>query len=1800
MSSPGAPPETGYLEDQAAPPETGPGFEGLPDITQGAPRPDDRYPASFEPQQEVRRGQSLPSLSQTEGDPNVDPLAQPIPQAVPGQKPVRSALFNPTPVEQMQPRMRPKAIDPSLLDPRAEEDIPPVLRGGIPDEKRIPMPVQGGPMRANYMRGQHGAPGENLVPIELPNGRTLSVHREAAPSFQGFLDDLANAGAPLNSVGGHSHRNIAGTGKLSQHAYGNAIDINQVGRDRVSPAFRRWAQENDNVIRAAEAKWGLISGGDWKNPDFGHWEWAGRRGGQVARQPGVPPTKVQTETIKGSVPYLQFDDNVQKFVPTDMPAPAGVQFDPAQQKFVPIPRPRPDEAPDPTWPDENPANPNDPTPTTVAAATQTMQSPAQELDSLSQTKPWVTPNQNRAPWKALRQPFPMTHPIPSQSFELPPDLDPTQKEGDPLDNLEALNRLEPTFEQPLYVKGEPIYRGPTSTAADAEEPNFSPAKYNLTFNPPELPKNFDILKEPMPISPESIPDNQKALSTMDQLSRPTRFAIKGALDAIPNMGYSLGAWGSGVLATPGRIIAPGSPSAADKAEDWFLRRREESSKTTSKLMGLDNVPEPQNFSEKMGQITGESLSPAGKVTVPLSVGVFGVNTLFGPSSPMNFFNWYFGDANAASAKKPKKEKATDVTQDFEPAVPGHSEPGNLDVGALRTEISATKYTDDEGNVVLIPNGSIYVQPGRGPMNLTPELAILQYKRTGLNFGKFSDEEAADNYLKIMNDKVVTQVQTIGGPAEFKRSDLIPMTAMVAATVGVMFAPSLIKTFTNGKVFQPTPGRFVENAAPGTRAYSTRYELARVYDDINAVPSLVGKRMGMNANDVIELEKTWSTQTRGAASNLASSAIENGVAQTPAFRFKVNTSLQKLNNVVDEPTTLYVSNLNALQEIGKIERRIQASSPAQQAAQPGPPQWKGQDRQYYEQQNQAIIQSNPEVRMHAGVVRENIKEMRRVMEDGEFGTMTRDERNRLNREEVHGINYGRNDPNHANPAVALSDELRTNLRARLENESKGITIDMMNAHRPGSFVRVSNEELRQNPHWKENVVEIKRRGEIERYTTDPLLATIMKMDPYYAKSWAGEVLSGTKRLFESTTTGFLAPAFAPVSMLRSHFIIKDTAARLGWQAPNIGETLMAIPQQLSPKMQMFLARSIDQQFGNWAGQNLGKYASPWLQGLGRRMEATYKNSLDVKLQGAGARYGTILQQQERSNAALNSAITNATGPLKVFLSGWKHTFEAVHNAPAYATAKKNFGRVTREDLALETRRLTGDPQAGGEYRIGGKKIPFHHSQGQGFIQNLIERGMTKGVQLYGASTEAGRTMIPWYNVTVQGAKRIGRAYAQDPLRFVAGLYVSQAMPAAAAYLWNRSLGKDPQGIPYTEYMMNHRSPYNTMLNHYIGIPGKPASQGIELPGKYHETAMVGRWMEIALDHMFRSNQYSFSRDFRDAAHNAVGVVTSIPMPPLLNAYLGTQGIPGPQGLFEGDLYKKKNFAFDQNVGLPVNIELVMRAFGGGLADMFGSGINAMIQAEGWHKPGAFVSQTVGKFAERTPIVRNVTGMVPKQPGNTRVIKEMHERQAEFKMLDEYAKNFGLEGGPIAISAKPASKAGGMLADEKLGRAPPTLSPGLPQPKPENPMYREAMGMVHDALAKDDPSKGGIGQRSLWQRYSRATKVLNTMKHISAGNIATWQQRMDTPEYAEVKEYLQHNRVDTKDPMAVASFYEQQRQNTAREIMLNFDKVEAQLSAKYGKKVKIRDLDPYKKPTTMPEWIAKGDVLEHLLGSSLTDY
>jgi hypothetical protein len=142
-------------------------------------------------------------------------------------------------------------------------------------------------LRANQAGALGLSPGDkDLVTVQTPDGAKFRVARKVAPQFNAFLTDLHGTGYKLNpnKSGGYNYRTIAGTPKLSQHAYGNAIDLNWDKNPYGSKRFDLPA----NVGEIA-AKHGIAWGGTWKNPDPMHFEVSSLAG-------GTPPANAPAST----------------------------------------------------------------------------------------------------------------------------------------------------------------------------------------------------------------------------------------------------------------------------------------------------------------------------------------------------------------------------------------------------------------------------------------------------------------------------------------------------------------------------------------------------------------------------------------------------------------------------------------------------------------------------------------------------------------------------------------------------------------------------------------------------------------------------------------------------------------------------------------------------------------------------------------------------------------------------------------------------------------------------------------------------------------------------------------------------------------------------------------------------------------------------------------------------------------------------------------------------------------------------------------------------------------------------------------------------------------------------------------------------------------------------------------------------------------------------------------------------------------------------------------------------------------
>jgi hypothetical protein len=147
----------------------------------------------------------------------------------------------------------------------------PVAPFGVESGLADRLGIRGG---ANFMQGQYGGPGQNQTTITTASGKKLTVNAAAAESFKGFVDELEASGYKINSLGGYNLRQKRGGGGWSQHAYGNAIDINPAK----NPMTGKLITDMPGNIRDMAAKYGLSWGGDWKSTkDAMHFEWMGKK-----------------------------------------------------------------------------------------------------------------------------------------------------------------------------------------------------------------------------------------------------------------------------------------------------------------------------------------------------------------------------------------------------------------------------------------------------------------------------------------------------------------------------------------------------------------------------------------------------------------------------------------------------------------------------------------------------------------------------------------------------------------------------------------------------------------------------------------------------------------------------------------------------------------------------------------------------------------------------------------------------------------------------------------------------------------------------------------------------------------------------------------------------------------------------------------------------------------------------------------------------------------------------------------------------------------------------------------------------------------------------------------------------------------------------------------------------------------------------------------------------------------------------------------------------------------------------------
>ena len=758
-------------------------------------------------------------------------------------------------------------------------------------------------------------------------------------------------------------------------------------------------------------------------------------------------------------------------------------------------------------------------------------------------------------------------------------------------------------------------------------------------------------------------------------------------------------------------------------------------------------------------------------------------------------------------------------------------------------------------------------------------------------------QAKEINIRKYTDTAKRIFETAGGKQTTYETEYKAM-GLAAAAVGIAFAPKVYSKLLRGEfpaaraVARPVP-----NAAEGTMMVSDVRDVLRTQDDILAPLYNVATRSGMPVEAAEKLLQEHRIITRNGGRQLADGGLETGKIRTPSYEF---TAPVPLNDVARKSTPESDQYLKLLAE--KDDLLVARNEPVGRAVErqqlkPSAPSMgvyearKAAENVRVGGRSQAELdavisdmeKANPGLVEAGNAIRAHNKAKVDFAEAGEYGIMTKEEADtsRMSRTNFLGKEKS---------VGALADDFKTVVAQRLDNEAIGRYVDEVRRLVPPSrelpeggkslFREVSEEEVKAHPEWttkdRNVVVSFKRRGEMKYFTTDPFVADVLKADHHMVTGVGSNIIFGSKRMLEATTTGTFAPNFAVVNAIRSYWIAKFTTEQ-GFRAPTAIGSVLAIPQQLVPQVAKSLSRGLESGSQGMLGEMFGK---EWMEGWAKRLAIHADESVYMQLKSAGSHRGSIIEQQQRAlgfqeatekiNAFMSKVGADpAYRGVQHFWNAWKASLESVHNAVGFNFVKRNMGREGLPELALRSRRLTGDPRTGGTLYVGegpGRRLINYESGGSAMDQ-AVATTLRVG---YGYTMEAARQAIPWWNATLQGAKRIGEAWVNNPTRFARSTMLYAMGPAAGMFYYAKMLdmddpttgkkGGDPNGHSYLDYLLNGRSAYNRQMNFYIPIYGSPAEKGVELTF-FHELNPFKRLMEISLHHMLGSDKAGEeARDF----------------------------------------------------------------------------------------------------------------------------------------------------------------------------------------------------------------------------------------------------------------------------------------------------------------------------------------------------
>lgn len=718
----------------------------------------------------------------------------------------------------------------------------------------------------------------------------------------------------------------------------------------------------------------------------------------------------------------------------------------------------------------------------------------------------------------------------------------------------------------------------------------------------------------------------------------------------------------------------------------------------------------------------------------------------------------------------------------------------------------------------------------------------------------------------------------------------------------------------------------------------------------------------------------------------------------------------------------------------------------------------------------------------------------------------------------------------NPFELLAGYTEAAMRLAMTNDAKLAIIDGM---KNSSFGKKSVKLVDKDTNLAGNedrIVEVYRAGEKERYLVPALQAQLMRFDPYVTKNPFFIV----KRIAEWNMVGPGNPAFSAVNAIR------DTIGGLvmrqeGLLAAGPLQVAAAVPKQLWARAQGAISNNI------YAGLASRQSAIPeWLVSrqqkiaLANSMSNNYINSLYHLSNTVGGHdssamrsnitiaqtaFGEMKRTLQDSTILHHPALDNMVvrfGKIGAssILSGYTALLDSVANSPRYAAIEKTVkaGGVL-EDAATKARVMTGDmSQSGRVYRPDGKLMRA----------DTVDQGVTSLVTpLVGGATSFIRNTAPFVNQAIQGTTNAITQFAKDPVGFMGRAWLYVGLPALTAYSVNEMLGPE-----YNEYAMNRRSATDVAMSTYIGVPGLPPEQGVEVP-QIHELLLFGAPFVRTLHGLVTGeNRDEMSSAMQSLGANIFSNSAEIGMPTFLSAIGNLTGQEMPSGIMGSD----SGYAIrEDNIGfLPQNIEQLARTLFATNGDTAIQTMYAMTKDS--DTPfNDFLTTVYGSVTNRAPVMKNLSGR--KAANVSFSMPAAYSREKDRAMEDfwpyyglyfEQKNEDGLTMDNASSNFNPRIKVKGMTEKEYLPRDMIRTFGGyksdegamgnrrdLPNgmigpdqiPEPLNPLYK----MFGETLAAN-LKRNGMGLSGLDERDSRYRARISQLRKYNAGDrkaIEEWQ-------------------------------------------------------------------------------------------------